>query len=1236
MSTFNDILTSIIVEPLQSLEDMPIVSKQDENDILSRSMAELPDSDTCVHDTFKSQAASHPDALATYGWDGKFNYRQLDDLSDRLAEYLVQVGVGPGTFVPFLMEKSVLIPVVILGIMKAGGACVPLDSSQPAERMGGIIAEVGAEVLITSPEQRASVEDMVATLLVVDKTFLHGLSAPRTTVPRAPESSSVSPTDPVYVIFTSGTTGQPKGIIWEHKGLSTNIVAQGQATGMTSATRMLHFAAHVFDMSICELITPLLHGGCVCIPSQRAILDDLASQINYFQVNQACLTPTVAKLLDPKTVPFLQRLTLGGEFVDAEMVTKWAQHLHLDLCWGVSEAIGCNSWIVATRDMRGDNIGYPCGSRLWLTGVDDPNKLVPVGAVGEILIEGPTLARGYLNDQTRTKDAFVSDLVWSRRRPNTTQPNTARRFYRSGDLGKYNPDWTICIVGRKDSQVKIRGQRLELQEVENHISRNESVRHAVVCLPKSGPYHKQLVAIISLRLSQADPRPSRIPLKLCSEPLLGETKAKIAAIRQELASRLPPYAVPSVFVAVEDLPRSTSAKLNRVAIARYLEGMTAEMVEAVLQSSSDPGKEEPHTLLERTLQQLWSEILNVPTSRIHRASSFSRLGGDSITAIQLVAACRALGLTLSVQNIMNSIDLQGMARVCFAADTHSPRTPDPGSCEPFDAGLIDHFRHGLVPTGLNGSLDEIEDILPVSSAQKSALSQSFLRTRGNFNYFVLHNTKPIATSEVEHACRRLVERHSILRSTFAVHDQQVWQVVLRPGVIDFEDMSSLDHAPADSSDIIQEDMKKGFDLGSLASRFILLRRHLRQHCLILRLTHAVFDGASLSLIMKDFVMLFKNDLLAPVPSFHPFIRFKMRIMEESKRYWTNCLGGRQPTGLLRPTSEPYRHLITGHVERVVVRPTATADPDLAAIVKSAWAVTLARATGTADVVFGDVVNGRQAPVAEVESMSGICANVVPARVSFDSPQMTPQQIISQVHRLQTARIPHENLDLDIICEQCAQWRSGCQIASTVNFVRPRHAKALNQQGDWELKDSYAPPVSGSSLSISSQPLGADVKVEMGYCPKVWAEDLVAEIFDLFCTIIDDFLSPGNKMMDITRHPGDSLPCRIEPLLWQGEEVTGPVLEPKHPAKATIPPDSAAKNLVEGVWKMAFGEMTNEMENLDTACFERWRDPVAPAYLITIYRAKGVNLCVEDILDHPTMRGQIDLLQRKGITGVRLV
>jgi amino acid adenylation domain-containing protein len=612
----------------------------------------------CVHHRFARWATRQPGAQAVCAHDGEYTYAELDDVTDRLAHHLTQLGVGPEIFVPTCFDKSAFAVIAMLSVLKAGGAAVPLDATHPASALQTRLEDADARIVLTSAVRAAKFDGLVEKVVVVDDSLLNGLPPVC-----GPICTSVGPQHPVFVIFTSGSTGRPKGVVLEHSAIVTSAEAHGTKIGLDENSRMLQFASYTFDNSLEEMFTTLQRGGCVCVPSEADRVNDIPGAVARLNVNIMDLTPTVASLLTPSEVPTLKRMCLGAEPLTKALIELWSQHMSVIGQYGPSEA-SINSSFKDFSDGRGEatNIGKATGCVTWVVDPENRNRLMPLGCKGELLLEGPILSRGYLNDMEKTLAAFITDPEWA-----CTSGPTGRRFYCTGDLVQYTSDGEMMYLGRKDSQVKLHGQRIELGEIEHHLKLNlvagaKSAVELVKFNDSNGT--KALVAFICLAEDDGT---------VAVSEMTGSVRAAAKQVEMALANALPVYYVPSVFMPVTKMPMTTSGKLDR----KVLRALAAAVPEAQLTSFRLAGKSgrAPAGHTEVTLARVWASVLKLSggTSAIGVEDSFFRLGGDSISAMRLVTAAKQDGLVLNVANVFahpKLIDLAATVAVSASIDVY--------------------------------------------------------------------------------------------------------------------------------------------------------------------------------------------------------------------------------------------------------------------------------------------------------------------------------------------------------------------------------------------------------------------------------------------------------------------------------------------------------------------------------------------------------------------------------------
>ena len=605
-----------------------------------------------IHDIIRERTDSVPNSTpALCSWDAHLTYRELDQLATSLAGHLQEIGLDPRSKVPVCFEKSALAIVAMLAVLKLGASFVAIDGESPRSRLQSIVDDVDANCVLSSPKHK----DVCASLGVM--VHVLDLQAVTDLVQINPCLPSCSPGDVAYIVFTSGSTGKPKGTLVSHSAFVSGAIAHGPAMRMQSTSRVLQFASYTFDASMVEIFTTLIFGGCVCIPDEKARLNNVTKVINDMDVSWALLTPSFVQMITPTEVPSLETLVLGGESMTRNNLITWAGKTHLINAYGPSECAvvaTVNSNVSLTS--QPSNIGRAVSSHCFIVNQHRHDQLVPVGAVGELVVIGPILASGYQKNPSKTEESFVPCPGWMNQlhySPALAKP----LMYKTGDLVKYAEDGSLLYVGRKDSQTKLHGQRLELGEVEYHISQVQTVKHALAVVPAQGLCEKKLVGVLSFQEK----------MQLCNmhEGLqvvaAKESGCHVQSVREHLSNHLPPYMVCSNWVVLQEIPLLPSGKLDRRRITIWLEGMPEEEFRKIFPTGGE-NIDMQGSAIEKHLQRIWSKVLHLPQEQIGLVNSFYFLGGDSLAALQVSSQCRAEGLGVTFQDIIRCQSISDLAR----------------------------------------------------------------------------------------------------------------------------------------------------------------------------------------------------------------------------------------------------------------------------------------------------------------------------------------------------------------------------------------------------------------------------------------------------------------------------------------------------------------------------------------------------------------------------------------------
>lgn len=560
---FNKVVTSIHKSPLTPLEDLDLYSDLDLILVQKFSKEVSTSNEILLHDMALEAAQHTPDSPAICSWDGNLTYGELDDLTSRLAKYLASIGVGPETFVLSCFEKSTWAIVARLAILKAGGAYISIDASDPPIFLDSVITRADARIMLTSPAYESKYTSLVQTVIPITRDILQAL--PKST---GRICSTVHPGNACLILFTSGSTGQPKGIIQEHRSYATAIRDYNRVLGLGNRSRVFQFDDYAFDISNNDYLTALAAGGCCCVPTPEKTIPALIENVNTLQANMTFLTPTVAIQLSPKDVPTLDIVCVGGEPMSNDLLMEWGSHVRLINQYGMGEAATFCAYNDDPKPNQSAVVGKSGSGAIWIANPASPERPVPIGSVGEILIEGPHLSRGYLDDLCQKPDVgflksvprWIADLHPSRA--------ASSRIYRSGDLGRYLHDGTVEHMGRKDTLLKLNGGRVEATEVEYVLRKCLSPGDLVVVDMLGeidGVQEPTLVAFLYLAGNPTNLLPGVSDQQMTFLPITHHLHVSqlVEALQDEIKNTLPVHMMPGLFLLVNRIPRTRSSKLDR-------------------------------------------------------------------------------------------------------------------------------------------------------------------------------------------------------------------------------------------------------------------------------------------------------------------------------------------------------------------------------------------------------------------------------------------------------------------------------------------------------------------------------------------------------------------------------------------------------------------------------------------------------------------------------------------------
>jgi amino acid adenylation domain-containing protein len=613
-------LALIAADPEASHERQSLLSAEElrfQLDGLAGPRRELPD--RRAHELFEQRVRAHPDAIAAVHGDRRWTYRELNARANQLGRALLARGLRRESVVAVVTERNLDWMAAVLAIFKAGGAYLPIEPGFPADRIAVTLSRAGCELVLTEPGSTTTLDQALDSLPGIQALFVD--AAYQENHADGDLGMAVTPGQLAYIYFTSGSTGEPKGAMCEHAGLLNHLCAKIDDLQIGAGQVVAQIAPQCFDISLWQLVSALLAGGRTLLVDQEVILDVArfvdtiaAARVAVLQVVPSYLEVVLSCLEQhPRELPDLRYVSVTGEALKAGLAQRWfaAQPgIKLVNAYGLTETSDDTNHEVMDRAPAGDRVplGRPV-SNVHIYVVDENLAPVPLGAAGLIAFSGVCVGRGYVNDPERTRQAYLAD-----------PHREGQRLYLGGDYGRWQPDGKLEFLGRRDSQVKISGFRIEIGEIENTLLRVPGIRDGAVVVAGRPGQGKRLVAFYT------GPRP-----------------VEAGVLRDRLGESLPGYMIPSAFCWRQSLPLTANSKID----AKALTALAGELDD----TTAGPDYHAPGTPTERRLAAAWAMVLGIPQDQIGRRDNFFDRGGSSLSAVKLaITLDRAVSLSELTQH----------------------------------------------------------------------------------------------------------------------------------------------------------------------------------------------------------------------------------------------------------------------------------------------------------------------------------------------------------------------------------------------------------------------------------------------------------------------------------------------------------------------------------------------------------------------------------------------------------
>ncbi|WP_232832495.1 non-ribosomal peptide synthetase [Photorhabdus sp. CRCIA-P01] len=1020
---FTTLLMSIVACPSEKLGDLALLPPEEQDYLLHglNQTAVEYDRSQCIHERMEAFAEQTPDAIALVFGDQQLTYAQLNARANQLAHYLVVQGAKPDSMIAICIERSIDMIVSVLAILKSGSAYLPLDPAYPQERLAYIIDDAQPLMVITNSHNKKLLPENSPFSIDVTTTSFAGFSTDNIA---APELGLCS-THLAYVLYTSGSTGMPKGVMIEHQALVNLVVGLADAYLYSKQDRVLQFAALSFDMSIEEIFGALGNGSTLVLRGEDWLIDVATfwQRCREYQISAVNLPTTFWHEVvseDTVLVPeHIRQISVGGEQIKPDKVVAWYQRPgHLPR---LVNAYGPTEYTVNTciaYDFQGDtlSIGRPIqNTAIFL--LDKNQQLVPFGAVGEICVAGDGVARGYINKEQLTRERFIDNPFVSR----------YPKLYRTGDLGRYSLAGDIQYYGRDDHQVKIRGFRIELGEIETRLRSLPTIRDAVVIAREDESAHKYLAAYITL-----------------------DGQQKIAEIRHLLSQQLPSYMVPSAFVVLEEIPLTANRKVDRKALPKP-DFVAQGEIEYIA----------PATEQETLLAEIWRTLFGL--AQVSAVANFFELGGHSLLSMKMLSHIKKQGYRLDIRALFEYPKLRDMAKQLYdplqATEQQSPLLTAHEALESLVS--LSETERALIVSQSPGGEQNIVGIYPLAPLQEGILFHHMMCGQSDLYVTPMLYSFP-SNTEMESfigALDKIIQRHDALRTGI------FWKGIDEPVQVIYKEapLPVVDIDLRDDVDIQQqlaqfmEPSQQWMDVTQAplvrVTRFI--DHQQKQRYVMVQEHHLISDHVSLEIIQEEFLAILTGDekSLPAALSYREFVlnAISQTDTKAAQQFFTEQLAGvdeiTAPFGI---TSGMVDNNVFTEIQiglpadlSAEIRRTSSAwQISPALIFHMAWALVLAKTSGTKDVIFGTVLSGRLQSVDNIERVVGLFINTLPLRV--DLSQLSVAQLMQGMQQKLVSLLQFEQVPT-AIAEQCSKLAGSSRLFDSI--LNYRHSEVSGETSE---------------------------------------------------------------------------------------------------------------------------------------------------------------------------------------------
>ncbi|GFZ32347.1 surfactin synthase subunit 2 [Clostridium zeae] len=965
-------LQFILANPECNISEVEIIAEEEKNKIIKvfNDTKSEYQRDRTIIQLFEEQLLKFPNNIAVICEDKKFTYVELNEKANALSKVLIEKGVKPGEIVGLYADRSIEMIFAIISILKVGGVYLPIDTEYPRERIEYMLKDCGVNILLMEQKLREEVKfEGIKVDLKNDEIFYEKYNNPK---------HVNKPTDLAYVMYTSGSTGVPKGVMIEQRSIirlvkNTNYVSIGEDDGILQA------GAVVFDASTFEIWGSLLNGATLYLISKETLISTKGLR-KYLENNKITILFLTTALFnqiseeDPGVFNTLKYLMVGGEATSPKHmleVKRNCKQLCISNIYGPTENTTFSTWFPILDEVdQNIPIGKPISNSTAYI-IDKYNKLQPIGLPGELCLGGDGLARGYLNRETLTYEKFIDN------------PFTAdEKLYRTGDLARWLPDGNIEFLGRMDKQIKIRGFRIEIDEIEKQLLNYEMVSDTVITVNEDNSENKYLCCYFTAKESLA---PSKI--------------------REYLLQRLPNYMIPSYFVQLEDIPLTTNGKVDQKALPKP---------ETALEVNSQYIA--PRNDIEERLSEIFAEVLDINTVGVK--DNFFELGGHSLKAVKVMNMIhKEFSIKLSLQELFKSPTIEILAEKLQDGQTVAfeeiKKIEKKEYYELSNAQkrlwIINQLQKENIAYNLPGRVTILEKV------EEDIIYKVF---------------------------KDLIQRHESFRTRFATVDGEPVQIVEDTVKFSLNSMDisfiEKEEKLLKREQIFKEEATKIFNLEKAPLlQVTLLKVKEEEYDLIFSMHHIISDGSSMEVLRKEFYLLYegykigkKEELPLLNIQYKDFAAWQNqhiaddKLMEKAKEFWLEQLSGQLlPLNLpvnksdeneTERRSSAYSFFISEDLKDKIKNLAKEHQTSIFVVLLTGFSIYLSELTGQEDILIGTAGSGREHE--SLQNVIGYFINTTVLRNKINT-ELNFNDLINKVKENTLKALEYQNYPLEFILDE---------------------------------------------------------------------------------------------------------------------------------------------------------------------------------------------------------------------------